>query len=39
LSSRSELIRVPSSEHFVQRDAPGAIVEAIEGVLQIALDR
>jgi pimeloyl-ACP methyl ester carboxylesterase len=36
LSSRAELIRVPQSEHFVQRDAPQAIVDAIEGVARRA---
>ncbi|MBN3858648.1 alpha/beta hydrolase [Paraburkholderia sp. Ac-20340] len=29
LSSRAELIRAPQSEHFVQRDAPQVIVDAI----------
>jgi pimeloyl-ACP methyl ester carboxylesterase len=37
LSSRAELIRVPQSEHFVQRDAPQAIVDAIERVARRAL--
>jgi pimeloyl-ACP methyl ester carboxylesterase len=37
LSSRAELIRVPHSEHFVQRDAPQAIVDAIERVARRAL--
>ncbi|WP_322044842.1 alpha/beta hydrolase [Paraburkholderia sp. J67] len=32
LSSRAELLRAPQSEHFVQRDAPLVIVDAIERV-------
>ncbi len=36
LSSRAELIRVPHSEHFVQRDAPQAIVDAIDSVARRA---
>jgi pimeloyl-ACP methyl ester carboxylesterase len=36
LSSRAELIRVPQSEHFVQRDAPQVIADAIARVAQEA---
>lgn len=37
LSSRAELIHVPQSEHFMQRDAPQAIVDAIDRVARHAL--
>ncbi|MFP6558726.1 alpha/beta fold hydrolase [Paraburkholderia sp. B3] len=35
LSSRATLVRLPSSEHFVQRDDPGAIVYAIDAIARM----
>jgi pimeloyl-ACP methyl ester carboxylesterase len=36
LSSRTTWVNLPSSEHFVQRDDPGAIVDAIDAIDAIA---